>query len=192
MKTEKAAASKQGPSQCNSETMMLQHKLVVLTWVLFLQLRHSKVWFLRLAIAMRPQRLQTCTRYGSEASKRRSRRNCAAPWAIWQSRSISPKRRPPSLLKEIWIVYKQKCKKTAYDTKPNLLALSFVGHFQKVYKCPHTFWPNLHIMRYLIFTLFRIQSTKSTIFSSLKLALSKVCINLKNDPSNGIQTNQLE
>ena len=43
--------------------------------VLFLQPLHSKVLFLKLAIAIRPQRLQTWTRYGSETSKRRSRRN---------------------------------------------------------------------------------------------------------------------
>ena len=65
-------------------------------WVLFLQPLHSNVLLRRLAMQIRPHRLQTCTRYGSETSKSRSRRNCAAPCAIWQSRSISPKRRPPS------------------------------------------------------------------------------------------------
>ena len=64
---------------------------------MFLHARHSNVWFLRFAMAMRPHKLQTCTLYGSEASKSRSLRNWAAPWAIWQSRSISPKRKPPSL-----------------------------------------------------------------------------------------------
>ena len=34
--------------------------------------------------------------YGSETSNNLSWRNFEAPWAIWQSRSISPKRRPPS------------------------------------------------------------------------------------------------
>jgi len=67
------------------------------TCVLFLHPRHSKVWLRRLAMAIRPHRLHRCTRYGSEASNSRSRRNWAAPWAIWQSRSISPNRRPPSL-----------------------------------------------------------------------------------------------
>jgi len=70
---------------------------VSLTWVLFLHPRHSNELFWRLAMAIRPHRLQTWTRYGSEISNSLSRRNWAAPWAIWQSRSISPKRRPPSL-----------------------------------------------------------------------------------------------
>ena len=118
-------------------------------WVLLRHPLHSKVLLRKLAMDMRPQRLQTWTVYASETSKRRSRRNwkvrrefvvqsvCigdrlssphtyihshkhrlhddrtlmftvqrksnktkfhtwAAPWAIWQSRSISPKRRPPS------------------------------------------------------------------------------------------------
>lgn len=67
------------------------------TWVLLRQPRHSYVCVRVLAMAIRPHRLQTWTWYGSEASNRRSLRNWAAPWAIWQSRSISPKRSPPSL-----------------------------------------------------------------------------------------------
>lgn len=67
------------------------------TWVLFRQPLHSYVWVLVLAIAIIPQRLQTWTWYGSDASNSLSLKNWAAPWAIWQSRSISPKRRPPSL-----------------------------------------------------------------------------------------------
>lgn len=67
------------------------------TWVLLRQPRHSYVCVRVLAMAISPHRLQTWTWYGSEASNSRSLRNWAAPWAIWQSRSISPKRRPPSL-----------------------------------------------------------------------------------------------
>lgn len=70
------------------------------TWVLFRQPLHSYVCVLVLAIAIIPQRLQTWTWYGSDASNNLSLKNWAAPWAIWQSRSISPKRRPPSLLRE--------------------------------------------------------------------------------------------
>ena len=78
------------------ETM--KHKQTCDMCVLFLHPRHSNVCERKFAIAIRPHKLQTWTLYGSDASKSRSRRNCAAPCAIWQSRSISPKRRPPSLL----------------------------------------------------------------------------------------------
>ena len=78
-------------------SVMFTEKNSRLTCVLFLQPLHSNVLFLKLAMAISPQKLQTWTRYGSDTSKRRSRRNWAAPWEIWQSRSISPKRRPPSL-----------------------------------------------------------------------------------------------
>ena len=78
------------------ETM--QHKRTCDMCVLFLHPRHSNVCERKFAIAIRPHKLQTWTLYGSDASKSRSRRNCAAPCAIWQSRSISPKRSPPSLL----------------------------------------------------------------------------------------------
>jgi len=70
---------------------------MAVTWVLFLHPRHSNVLLRRFAMAIRPQRSHTWTRYGSDTSKSLSLRNCAAPWAIWQSRSISPNRRPPSL-----------------------------------------------------------------------------------------------
>ena len=76
---------------------VMLHKGMRPTCVLFLHPRHSKLLLRRLAMAIRPHRLQTCTRYGSLISNNRSRKNCAAPCAIWQSRSISPNRRPPSL-----------------------------------------------------------------------------------------------
>ena len=74
-------------------------------WVLFLQTLHSNEDFLRWAIAIRPHRSQTWIRYASEASNKRSWtwedqftfKKFAAPCEIIQSRSISPKRRPPSL-----------------------------------------------------------------------------------------------
>mmetsp|Transcript_19783 Transcript_19783/g.45567 ORF Transcript_19783/g.45567 Transcript_19783/m.45567 type:complete len:203 (-) Transcript_19783:1677-2285(-) len=64
--------------------------------VLFRQPRHSKVPLLRLAIAIMPQMSHTWMRKASDASKRRSLRMEATPCEIMQSRSISPKRRPPS------------------------------------------------------------------------------------------------
>ena len=67
------------------------------TCVLFLQPLHSYVWFLRFAMHIRPHKLQTWTLYGSETSKSLSLKNWAAPWAIWQSLSISPNLKPPSL-----------------------------------------------------------------------------------------------
>lgn len=71
--------------------------LITCTCVLLRQPRHSYVCVRVLAMAISPHRLHTWTWYGSDASNRRSRRNWAAPCAIWQSRSISPNRRPPSL-----------------------------------------------------------------------------------------------
>ncbi len=71
--------------------------LIMFTCVLLRQPRHSYVCVRVLAMAISPHRLHTWTWYGSDASNRRSLRNWAAPWAIWQSRSISPNRRPPSL-----------------------------------------------------------------------------------------------
>ena len=95
------------------------------TCVLFLQPRHSKLLLRRLATAIRPQRLQTWTRYGSLISNSRSRRNCAAPCAIWQSRSISPNRRPPSLITQM-----HACRSTHSLTltfsPPHLSTLHFV------------------------------------------------------------------
>lgn len=76
---------------------------LVFTCVLLRQPRHSYVCVRVLAIAISPQRLHTCTWYGSDASNRRSLRNWAAPWAIWQSRSISPNRRPPSLRRQFCV-----------------------------------------------------------------------------------------
>ena len=61
---------------------------------------HLRQWYLnssRLASQKSPQALHTWTRQQSETSKRRSFRKRAAPCEIIQSRSISPKRRPPSL-----------------------------------------------------------------------------------------------
>ena len=69
----------------------------IITWVLFLQPLHSNVLFRKLAIAISPHRLHTWQLYGSDTSNNRSFRNWAAPCAIIQSRSISPKRSPPSL-----------------------------------------------------------------------------------------------
>jgi len=91
-------------------------------FVLFAHERHSKVLFRKLAIHINPHKLHTWTLknyssnqnfkkiwvinviwpswwnylYGSETSNNLSRKNCDAPWAIWQSRSISPNRKPPS------------------------------------------------------------------------------------------------
>ena len=73
--------------------------LICAICVLFLQPLHSKVLFRKFAIAIKPQKLHMWILYGSDTSNKRSRRNCAAPWEIWQSRSISPKRSPPSLNK---------------------------------------------------------------------------------------------
>lgn len=42
----------------------------------------------------------------SHTSNKRSLRNCAAPWEIWQSRSISPKRSPPSLKKKARLFFR--------------------------------------------------------------------------------------
>ena len=73
------------------------HKISSITCVLFLQPLHSKVLLRKFAIAINPHKLHTWQLYGSDTSNSRSFRNCAAPCAIIQSRSISPKRRPPSL-----------------------------------------------------------------------------------------------
>lgn len=82
---------------CEQGFTLHTHKISSITCVLFLQPLHSKVLLRKFAMAINPHKLHTWQLYGSDTSNSRSFRNCAAPCAIIQSRSISPKRRPPSL-----------------------------------------------------------------------------------------------
>lgn len=121
-------------SHWTASKIRVHYSLPELTCVLFLHPLQSKVLLQRLAVAIMPQHLHTWILYGSDTSNNLSCKNWAAPCAIWQSRSISPKCKPPSLLKNTSTKIKKCTSKSSTDLFTNLLvqdlSIALNSHFR--------------------------------------------------------------